>query len=357
MTNDAEAQRKLTGKFLRTIMDAAAGTIAIRLCTIGDHLDLFKDLAENGPTTSQELADRTGLQERYLREWIYGITAAGYLDFDKASRQVSIPPAHVPVLAEEGGALFQGGMFNLLAGALRPYDELLDAFRNGGGIDYATYGDEFWSGLERGSCVRYTNLLVSQWLPHMPDIAAKLEAGGSFADYGCGTGQAMIELATSYPNARFLGLDIFPPNVEKGREKAAAAGVADRVSFEVGDLSNHEPGSFDVVSALDLIHDIADPINGMKTLRRALKDDGLFMLMDIECEEDPADNEGPLAVFKLGASLHYCMTTALAQDGLGLGTVGLPESKVREFAEIAGFSSVRRVPIDHALNSMFELRP
>lgn len=343
--------------FTGRIIEHASGMMSIRLCAIGDRLGLFKDLADNGPSTSQEIADRLDYNERYLREWLYGICAAGYLEFDKETRRASIPEAHIPALVDVGGPLFQGGLFKMMSGFMEPYEELIEAIKKGGGIEYARYGDDFWQGLEHNSCVRYKNLLVSQWLPEMPEVQAKLEQGGTFADFGCGAGRSSIELAKAFPNATFYGFDIFAQNIEKARQNAEQAGVSDRVEFKVHDLSKGVPGQFDVVATFDLIHDMADPKGGLKSLRQAVKEDGIYVLMDVDCTDDPIDNHGPLAVFKLGASLHFCMTTSLAQNGMGLGTVGLPQSKVEAFSKEAGFRSVRRLPINHPLNALYEIRP
>lgn len=343
--------------FVGKVIDHASGMMAIRLCAIGDRLELFKDLAENGPASSEEMAARTGLNERYLREWIYGMALAGYLEFDKASRRATLPQAHIPALVEAGGPLYQGGLFKMFTGLMEPYEELIEAFQQGGGIDYSSYPEDFWKGLEHNSCVRYKNLLVSQWLPEMPDVQQKLASGGSFADFGCGAGRSSIELAKAYPDASFYGFDLFPQNIETARQNAIDEGVADRVQFEVHDISKGVPGKFDVVATFDLIHDMADPKAGLKALRQACKDDGVYVLMDVDCTDDPADNTGPLSVFKLGASLHFCMTTSLGQGGMGLGTVGLPESRVKAFCTEAGFASVRRLPIEHPLNALYEIRP
>jgi len=349
---------QMTQELLGRAAKDAVGSVALRLCAIGDDLGLFKDLAENGPATSEVLAERTGLNERYLREWIFGIVAAEYLDFDKITREVSMPQAHIPVLVEEGGPLFQGGMFKFVNNMLKPYDELITAFREGGGIQYETYSEGFWAGLDRHSCVRYRTFLVSEWLPEMPDVAAKLENGGSFGDFGCGTGRLTVELAKAYPNAKFYGFDFFEPNIEAAQANAAEAGVSDRIEFQVWDVAKGAPDDqYDVVATFDLIHDMADPKAGLRTLRQAVKDDGIYVLMDVACEEDPADNEGPMTAFKFAASLHFCMTTSLGQNGLGLGTVGLPESRVKEFCAEAGFGSVRRLPWENPLNVLYEIRP
>jgi hypothetical protein len=208
-------------EFVGKVIEDATGMMTLRLCAIGDRLDLFATIAEHGPLTSAELAARTHLNERYLREWIYGIALAGYLDFDKESRKVSMPDAHRPALVDAGGPLYQGGLFRMFNAILDPYEDLILAFRNGGGIDYSRYGDDFWRGLEHNSCVRYKNLLVSKWLPEMPDVVAKLDAGGSFADFGCGAGRAVIELAKRFPRAQFHGFDLFPGNIDTAPARQA----------------------------------------------------------------------------------------------------------------------------------------
>lgn len=351
------ASTKNATDFVAKVIDDATGMMTIRLCAIGDRLDLFKTIAAYGPLTSAELAAHTKLNERYLREWIYGISLAGYLDFDKKTRQVSMPDAHRPALVDVDGPLYQGGLFRMFNALLEPYQDLIRSFREGGGIDYTRYSEDFWQGLEHNSCVRYKNNLVSKWLPEMPEVIAKLESGGSFADFGCGAGRATIELAQRFPRAKFHGFDIFPGNIAVARQSAHDAGVAERTFFEVADLAQGIDGQFDLVATFDVIHDMADPRAGLRAVRRACKDDGIYVLMDIDCTDDPADNTGPLAVFKLGASLHFCMTTSLAQGGEGLGTVGLPESRVREFCSVAGFSSVRRLAIQNPLNALYEIRP
>lgn len=346
-----------TSDYLKKIVTDASGAMALRFCAVGVELGIFSDLARNGAATSVELAARMGLNERYVREWIYGTAAAGYLHFDKATRKAALPEALVPALVEEGGPAYQGGLFKMLTGMMQPFNEIVAAFKSGGGVSYNTYDGIFWKGLEANSCVRYKNLLVSQWLPEMPDVQARLEQGASFADFGCGAGRSTVELAKAFPKAKFFGFDLFAPNIEKARANAAEAGVADRIDFRVHDISKGVPEKFDIVATFDLIHDMADPKGGLRALRQAVKDDGIYVLMDVACEDDPADNAGPMAVFKLGASLHFCMTTSLGQGGMGLGTVGLPESKVKEFSQEAGFRSVRRLPVEHPLNVLYEIRP
>lgn len=198
--------------------------------------------------------------------------------------------------------------------------------------------------------------MVPDWASKIPELENKLIAGASFADFGYGTGRSSIELAKKYKNSKFFGFDVFPPNIEKANQNAKDAGVSDFVKFEVWDAKSSAPGRFDIVAAFDLIHDLPHPGEGIKAINDAMIENGMFLLMDIKCTEDPVDNEGPLTPFKFGASLHFCMTTSLANNGEGLGTLGLPLSKVEELCYEAGFSEVSEVEINHPLNSLFLIK-
>ena len=170
-------------------------------------------------------------------------------------------------------------------------------------------------------------------------------------------GRSTIELAKKFPESQFFGFDLFEPNIVKSRRNAEKAGVTKNLKFIQGDVSNKLEEKFDIVACFDLIHDLIDPIEGMRTIRNAVKDDGIFVLMDIKCEDDPADNKGPMVPFMYAMSLHFCMTTSLANNGAGLGTVGLPEGKVKEYCKQVGFNKVKRIQIDHPLNALYEIRP
>jgi SAM-dependent methyltransferase len=333
-----------------------AGMMTTLFCVVGDRLGLFSALAEAGSASSEQLAARAGVDERYVREWLRGLSAAGYLEHDRANGTFSIPPAHLPVLAEEGGPMFFGGVYQETGGALPVVGKVADAFRSGGGVDQAEYGPDFWAGLERFTGGWFDHLLLPVWLPAMPRVAASLEAGAHVADVGCGAGRALVRLAEAYPKSRFVGFEIFDAQLDRARANAQAAGVGDRVRFEAIDASRGLPDRFDVITTFDVVHDAVDPIGLMRSIREGLADDGTYVLLEINSADDPADNMGPLAATFYGFSLFYCMTTSLAHNGAGLGTCGMPEATVRAFAADAGFGEVVRVPIDNPFNVLYELR-
>jgi SAM-dependent methyltransferase len=338
----------------RVLADTAAAATVV-LAALGDRAGLFKNLAEHGPGTSGELASRTGLSERYVREWLAGMFAAGYLTYDDALGSYALPAEHVPALAAEPGPAFFGGVHQELIGAIQRYDDVADAFHRGGGVRPADLHPDVWAGTSRFTAQWHQNMLVQQWLPLVPDTTAKLRAGARVADVGCGTGQALIALARAFPAITAAGYDVHQPAVERARRAAAEAGLADRISFEVLDAAAGLPESFDVITTFDVVHDAVDPLGLLRSIRDALRPGGTYLCLEINCSDQAADNTGPIAALLYGFSILYCMTTSLAEGGEGLGTLGLPEPVLRQLAGKAGFTQVRHVEMDNPFNRLYEL--
>ncbi len=338
----------------RVLEDTAAAATVI-MAALGDRLGLFKSLANDGPATSAELASRTGLDERYVREWLNGMFAARYLTFDPAESTFAIPEAHRPTLATEPGPSFFGGVHQELLGAVQRYDAILDAFRSGGGVHHSHLHPDVGLGTARFTAAWHEHLLVPEWLPLVPETRARLERGADVADVGCGAGLACVNLAIAFPASRFVGYDVSVEAVESARLSAKTAGVEDRVSFEVRDASEGLPRMFDVVTTFDVVHDAVAPRALLRSIRDSLRKGGRYLCLDINCSDEAVDNVGPIATLLYGFSLLYCMTTSLAEGGEGLGTLGLPESVLRSMASEAGFSAVRRVEMDNPFNSLYEI--
>lgn len=340
----------------RVLADTSASMITT-LCALGDRLGLFRDLAGRGPATSTELASRAGIDERYAREWLSALAAAGYLTYDPPSGVFTLPPEHIPALAQESGPYFFGGVHQMLTGLGTTLDPLVESFRSGGGVPQSAYGADWWDGMERFTAAWFENLLLQEWLPLVPAARAKLEEGATLADVGCGRGKALIKLAQAYPASRFVGYDVFPPSIETATARAREAEVGDRVRFECRDVSGGLPERYDVVTTFDVIHDAVDPLGILRAIRAALAEDGIYLCLDINCSEHLEENAGPLGAMFLSFSVLYCMTTSLARDGAGLGTFGFHEPKVRELCAAAGFSDIRRVEMENPFNSLYEIRP
>ncbi len=351
----ADLDRAAVEVFAEKVFGDVAGAHTVFMAAIGDRLGLFRDLAERGPATSRELAARTQLAERYVREWALGMTAAGYLERDPASGTFSMPAHHVPVLAEEGGPAFAASAFYDYSTSYGDgFGRLLDAFGTGEGLAQDAF-PEAQASIERLTAPWFVNGLVQQWLPRLPELEEVLRAGGSLCDVGCGQGHALLRLAEAFPDARLVGYDIYAPAVETARRRAAEAGVADRVRFDVVDASHGLPGRFDVVTVFDVLHDSRDPAAILGSVHDALVPGGRLVVVDVAVPDDPAENVGPGAAMVYGLSLQYCLPVSLHDGGAGLGTAGLPQALLTELAQAAGFTDVRRMEIDDPINTLYVL--
>jgi len=232
---------------------------------------------------------------------------------------------------------------------------LMQVFRSGGGVPMEAYDKSTWEGLTRFTNGWFENLLVPVWLPAMPEVQSKLERGALVADIGCGHGKALIKLAQTYPQSRYIGYDSFAPSIKQARANALAAGVADRVRFEQRDVSQGLPEQYDVITTFDVVHDAVNPRGLLRAIRNALSPNGRYVCLEINSSDKLEENIGLLGSFFYSVSVLYCMTTSLAHHGEGLGTVGIPESKMRELCAEAEFSNVRRVPMENPFNILYEV--
>lgn len=342
-------------EFVGKVLTDTSAAMVTTLSALGDRLGLWKDLAANGPGTSSEIAARTDLAERYVHEWLSAVSAHGYVEYDASSGRFTLPPEHAPVLAQEGGPVFFGGWQEMLIGLGGAIEPLASAFRQGGGVTQAAYGHDWWDGMERFTAGWFENHLVQEWVPAMPAVEQLLTQGCDVADVGCGRGRGLVKLAQAYPNSRYVGYDVFEPSVERAAQLAKEAGVDDRVRFEVSDGTQGLPQQFDVITTFDVIHDAVDPLGLLKAIRAGLKPGGRYVCLDINASHNLEENAGPLGAAFYSFSVLYCMTTSLAHGGTGLGTCGFNEKVARELCAEAGFSDVRRVPLENPFNILYEV--
>ncbi|MGH7863540.1 MAG: methyltransferase domain-containing protein [Candidatus Binataceae bacterium] len=325
------------------------------LSYIGDRLGIFRALAEAGEVTCAELARRSGLQERYLREWLGAMTAAGYLTYEPSSAKYRMPPEHAMVLANEDSPFFLGGFVQMVMPNLSIVPKLKDAFERGGGVPQSAYPPELWEAMERSSAAMYKHRLVRKWLPAMPQVVERLSNGGSALDVGCGSGRAAIAIAKGFPKARVSGYDVHPGSVERARANAKAEGVGDRVTFEVVDGARLPAGEFDLVSTFDVVHDSVDPVGLVRAIRNAIKPDGTYFMVEVNVSPRLEDNINPLGRMMYSVSTLYCMTVSLAHGGAGIGAC-MGEPKANEITKTAGFTQFRRLPIDDVFSALYEVR-
>jgi SAM-dependent methyltransferase len=356
MAKEPVDQQKVE-QFVHRVLGDTSATTTMVLAGIGDRLGLFKNLDAYGPASSHEFAQRTGIQERYGREWLSAMTSAGYLTYEPATGQFALPAEHAPALVQETGPVFFGGLWDMLLGMLQPVDKLMQCFKNGSGVAQSDYPDATYHGMDRFTAGWFENLLLQQWIPAVPAVQAGLERGIDVADVGCGRGRAVIKLAQTYPRSRIVGYDIYQPNVDRAVANAQAGGLAQRVRFERLDASREIPGQYDLITTFDVVHDAVDPRGLLRKIRQALRPEGTYLCLDVNCADRLEQNAGPLGALFYGFSILYCMTTSLANGGEGLGSCGLPEPKLRELALEAGFRGVRRLPLENPFNNLYEVTP
>ncbi|MBV9582435.1 MAG: class I SAM-dependent methyltransferase [Chloroflexi bacterium] len=302
---------------------------------------------------------RASINERYAREWLSAMACHGVVTYDSSGHAFSLPAEHAFCLANPDSPFFLTTVFQMAPSYYAHIDRLTDAFRNGGGVPQDTYGAEFWSGFEAFTRPTFLNNLCQDWLPAMPQVDAALRAGGSVADVGCGNGQALIHLARGYPAATGVGLDNYPPAIDVANANAQAAGVGDRVHSEMCDVTRGIPGSYDLITTFDVVHDMPQPLPALRAIRAALKPGGTYFVVEFNVSDDLDDNiHHPfnMGAFGYSASLNYCMTQALAAGGVGTGTC-MGEAGLRDLAAEAGFTHVRRLEFpNNPFNSFYELK-
>jgi SAM-dependent methyltransferase len=344
-----------TEDFVGKVLGDTVGLSNTVLAWIGDELGLWKDLATGGATTSAELSTRRGLAERPVREWLHAMTAAGYLTHAPEAGTFRLPAEHAPVLAREAGPMFFGGVHQELLGLVRPIDRIVESFRTGRGVPQSAYPEMAYDGMDRFTAGWFENLLLPVWIPAV-GLGERLEQGIHVADVGCGRGRAIVKMATAFPRSRFVGYDVYSPNIAKANKLAQDAGVADRVRFVELDVVEGLSAKFDLVTTFDVIHDAVDPRGILRSIHKSLSSDGTYLCLDINCSPRLDQNVGPLGSLFYGFSVLYCMTTSLAHGGAGLGTCGLHEPKLRELGNEVGFKHIRRVPLENPFNNLYELR-
>ncbi|HET8909715.1 MAG TPA: class I SAM-dependent methyltransferase [Ktedonobacterales bacterium] len=339
--------------FQKRVLDHLAGAYLVAMCYLGDRLGLFRSLAEHGPATSEALAQRLGLRERYVREWLYALASAAYLTYDADTEAFALPAEHRAILAEADDVRFLGGWFQLLAAQTQVTGHVADAFRSGGGVLPSLYSPDLWEGEARTSAASYATTLVADWRRLLPGVVERLERGADVADIGCGAGFALQALATAFPRIRCVGYDPAPPAVEQATLRVRAAGLADRVTFAVWNPATPLPGRYDLITTFMVVHDAARPQSLLTTIRAAVRSGGLYVCRDLFGPPRFDPTLGLRGVLCYSESVLYCLTTALAAGGDGLGSLGLTAERFLAMCQEAGFGDVRQIELDDPLAGLF----
>jgi 2-polyprenyl-3-methyl-5-hydroxy-6-metoxy-1,4-benzoquinol methylase len=354
MTAQPSMDMKKVEELAFRVVGDMGGAFTMALGYIGDRLGLFKAMAEAGPVTSAELAEKTGLNERYVREWLRAMVANEYLDYDQSSERYVMTSEQAFVLADEDSPMFVGGALHFATPSIWNTPKILEAFRSGGGISYSEIGEEIPCAIERFFRPGYINFLAQYWLAAVPGLTARLEKGMSVGDVGCGRGQSTVAIAKAFPNSNVTGIDYHVPSIERARELAAEQGVTN-VKFIAGPADQiSQQGPFDLICSFDCIHDMVDPAGTLKAIRNAMATDGVYIWSEPNASDKAHENRNTVGRAFHSISPMHCMTVSLAHNGAGLGTV-IGESGARSLAEEAGFSSFEKLQIENPFNQFFAL--
>jgi SAM-dependent methyltransferase len=326
------------------------------LVQLGDRLGLYKAMAEAGPSTSSALAARAGVNERNLREWLSAQAASGYVDYDPATSKFSLNDEQAMVFADEGGPAFMAGGFGVIAAMFIDEPNVAEAFKTGRGLGWHEHCPCLFRGTERFFRPGYNANLVSAWIPALDGVEARLNAGISVADIGCGHGASTVLMAKAYPNSRFVGFDYHGPSLERAREVARDEGVADRVRFETASAKDFPGEGYGLVTIFDALHDMGDPVGAATHIRERLAGDGTFMLVEPNAHDDLSGNLNPLGRIFYSASTMICTPASMSQEvALALGAQA-GEARLKTVADQAGFTRFRRAT-ETPFNMVLELRP
>jgi 2-polyprenyl-3-methyl-5-hydroxy-6-metoxy-1,4-benzoquinol methylase len=349
-TNPAINEEKLN-QFLGKVLSDFGGAASAVLVYIGDKLGLYKAMSEFGkPITSEELANRTGTSERYIREWLANQAAGGYLVYDSNSQKYNLPFEHAQALVNENSPAYIAGGFQVVMSLFRDEPKFLEAFKTGKGIAWGEHDKDLFEGTERFFKPGYTANLASSWIPALDNgnVEQALKGGAKVADIGCGHGVSTILMAKAYPNCKFYGFDNHPASIEYARKKAREEGLGeDRIQFEVASSTNYSApkdaeSGYDLITFFDCLHDMEDPQGASGHAFTTLKKpDGVVMIVEPFANDKLEDNFNPLGRMNYAASTLVCVPASLSQNGLALGAQA-GEARISKVVKAGGFKHFRR---------------
>ena len=342
---DREAVKAFMNQF--GLMSTHAGVIGVM--AVCDRVGLFSQMALSGPATADELASAAGLEPRYVEEALAALAAAEMAIYTEADGTFALSEAAAHCLTDSTSPYYLAGWPQVMVSMMSAAPDVATAMQEGGGVDVSVYGGD----LDRMNGPAVTALLTSRWLPVMDDVVRRLETGGRVADVGCGGGAAAVAIAKAFPTADVYGFDIDEESIGRARQLATSEGV--QVTFsQVGAEEMPIEPPFDFILRFDVIHDMGDPLGGMRGIRAALADEGAFLMVEPNAGPALKDNLNPLGSLFYSISLLHCLPVSLSNGSVGLGTAWGPV-RAEELAAEAGFGSFERLPIENATNAFYRL--
>ena len=341
---------------------ATVGAFDLAGVFLGGRLGLYRALAERGPSTPAELAEATGIHERYAREWLEQQATTEILEAERDGDEwrFALPEGHDEALLDEDSLNYVAPFAQFLLGCVRPNDALLDAYRTGGGVPYGDYGSDLYQAQAAFTRPMFVRLLAQEWLPALSDVDERLRADppARVADLACGGGVSSVAIARGYPKVRVDGIDLDAPSIAQARAYLAGSGVEDRVEFHMRDAADPQlRGTYDLVTIFEAVHDMSYPVAILRAARDLLSDGGCVVVGDELTAEAFGVANDDLERLYYGFSVLHCLPVGMiGEDAAGTGTV-MRADTLREYARAAGFAAVEVAPIDNDFWRFYVLRP
>jgi SAM-dependent methyltransferase len=342
--------------FMGQVVGELGATVNAGLIVIGDKLGLYKAMAQAGPITPAELAEKTGTAERYVREWLNAQAAGGFVEYNAETQRYLLPAEQALALANEDSPAFVCGAFELATATLKSRSEIQSAFQTGAGFGWHQHDLGVSTGCERFFRPGYNANLVSSWLPALEGVEEKLRVGAKVADVGCGLGASTRLMAKAFSRSRFTGFDYHKESIELARKETKEAGLQDNTRFEIAPAASFPGTGYDLVATFDSLHDMGDPVGAAKHVRQALAADGTWLIVEPIAGDKVEQNLNPVGRAYYAFSTFLCTPNSLSQDvGLALGAQA-GEKRIHDVATAAGFTRFRRVA-ETPFNAVYEVRP
>jgi SAM-dependent methyltransferase len=340
------------------IFSAAVASFDIAGIYLGDRLGWYRSLATDGPATPDELAARTGTDARYAREWLEQQAVSGLLEVVDGEHRFALPTGGAEVLVDQEGTGYMAPLSRMAVAAFGQLPALVEAYRTGAGHPWEAYGQDMREGQASFNRPAFTHLLAREWLPAVADVDARLRADppARVVDIACGEGWSTLALATGYPRATVIGLDLDGPSIEAARRHAADAGMADRVEFRHADAASlDEP--VDLALIIEAVHDMSNPVPVLAAVRRALADGGSLIVVDERVADEFTAPGDDVERFMYGWSITTCLPDGRSRSpSVATGTV-MRTDVLRRYATEAGFGSVEVLPVENDFFRFYRLRP
>ena len=341
--------------FVFKAVDEVGATLNTALVVLGDRLGYYRLMADGRPTTPTELAERSETGVHYAREWLNAQAAGGYVDYDPATGSYTLPAEQAVALTDESSPVYLPGFFQIAHGTARDTGQIVTAARSGDGVGWHEHNDDVHTGCERFFRPGYRAHLVPEWLPALDGVTAKLQSGARVADIGCGHGASTVLMAQAFPASTFVGSDYHRESVQVAQQRAAEAGVTDRVVFRAEPATVFDGGPYDLVTTFDALHDMGDPIGAARHVFEMLAPDGTWMIVEPAAGDRVEDNPNPIGRAYYGLSTLLCTPSSLAQEvGMALGTQAGP-ARIRDVVTSAGFTRFR-IAAQTPFNNVLEVR-